>query len=512
MSSATRALQSGSTSTTGTTRREVLSALLATAVWPVASRAARIAATPADLIIVGAGSAGLPAAIAAVEQGARVVLIDKAADVGGTLHRSSGQVAAAGTRFQRAKGIQDSVEEHIADILRISEGTVDEALVREFAQHAPATIEWLAGLGFEPLAEHPVVGAGHEPFLTARYMWGRDNGRTILAVLRPALERAGRSGRLEVLLGHGAVELMESRGAVSGVLVEAADGKRIALPGSRVLLTSGGCAANPVLFERLHGVPLYANLAYPFSQGDGLALGTAAGGYLRGGEKYLPLSGAVLKSAEIPSQLEFSLLDVPGGRAPWEIQVNADGRRFIAEDEPSVHRREKALLAQPHHRCWIVFDERILREAPPLVPGWSPEKVRSSGNAHPMFSSGPTLETLAARAGISPDGLQSTVEEFNAGQTLGRDPLGRKHLPRPVAVPPFHAIRVQGWTLISFAGLAVDERLRVVTRAGMPVRNLYAAGEILGAGATCGQAYVNGMTLTPALTFGRLLGSRVHSI
>ena len=75
---------------------------------------------------------------------------------------------------------------------------------------------------------------------------------------------------------------------------------------------------------------------------------------------------------------------------------------------------------------------------------------------------------------------------------------------------PFYAVRLQSWTVITFAGLAVDGRLRVTRKAdGQPVPNLYAVGEIIGAGATSGGAYTNGMMVTPALTFGRLLGTQI---
>jgi fumarate reductase flavoprotein subunit len=68
---------------------------------------------------------------------------------------------------------------------------------------------------------------------------------------------------------------------------------------------------------------------------------------------------------------------------------------------------------------------------------------------------------------------------------------------------------MQGWTLVSFAGLAVNENMQVITNDGQAVQNLYAVGEVIGAGATSGSAYTNGMLVTPAITLGRLLGERI---
>ena len=88
-----------------------------------------------------------------------------------------------------------------------------------------------------------------------------------------------------------------------------------------------------------------------------------------------------------------------------------------------------------------------------------------------------------------------------------RDSLGRTHLPLAIRRGPFYAIRHQGHSASSVVGVAVDDRLRVLTAADEPVPNLYAAGELLGSGVMMGNAFCPGMLLTPALTFGRLLGS-----
>jgi len=94
----------------------------------------------------------------------------------------------------------------------------------------------------------------------------------------------------------------------------------------------------------------------------------------------------------------------------------------------------------------------------------------------------------------------------------GSDPdFGRKHMPLPIAKPPFYAIRMQGTQLLSFAGLTVNPQLQVLKGNGQAIPNLYAAGEVLGAGATTGFGIVNGMLLTPALVFGRMIGERVFA-
>jgi fumarate reductase flavoprotein subunit len=297
---------------------------------------------------------------------------------------------------------------------------------------------------------------------------------------------------------------------VQGVVTERADGDRSQEFGRSVVLASGGCAGNAAMFYDLHRVPLYAKYGYAYCQGTGITLGLAAGGHTWGQGKYLPQFGTILASDETPSPVVGGLALNPGIRPPWEIYVNAEGRRFVREDEPDNALREAALRDQTSQRFWVVFDEQAMQSAPPLMPAWPMEKFRAAFGVQPMFATGRSLDELAVKSGVDPANLRAAVARYNAGLAAGRpDPLGRRARPAPIARPPYFAIRMQGWTPVSTVGLAVDGSLRVITRTGAPIPNLYAAGEVIGAGATSGNAFVGGAILTPALTFGRLLGERL---
>jgi len=120
------------------------------------------------------------------------------------------------------------------------------------------------------------------------------------------------------------------------------------------------------------------------------------------------------------------------------------------------------------------------------------------------------LEALAQAAGIDAAGLAASVAAYNAAiETGAPDPMGRQHRPLPVKQGPFYAVRVQGTSISSTVGLAVDTELRVIDKDAKPIANLYAAGELLGSGQTMGDSFCGGMMATPALTFGRLLGQRL---
>ena len=167
---------------------------------------------------------------------------------------------------------------------------------------------------------------------------------------------------------------------------------------------------------------------------------------------------------------------------------------------------------QPGHRFWAVFDQQILDKAPPLIPDWTREKLLEAFNAHPMFTRAASLSELGVITGLDPAALEKSIREYNlALEKKTPDPFERSHRPLPVSRGPFYAIRSQTWTLKSYAGLAVNENLQLISKDGEPVANLYAAGEVLGA-ATSGKSHTSGGSVTPALAFGRLLGQKIIRI
>ena len=495
-------------------KRELIKGAGAAAALAMMPRISRAASETWDLIVIGGGSAGLPCAIFAAQQGARVLVVDRAHRLGGTLDRSSGQIAAAGTRIQAEHGIEDSPDEHFDDIMRISRGKVDPALTRAFVKEAARTVDWLCDRGFTPLPDHPVTTGGHEPYLVRRYQWAAENGVSILRVLLPEFLGLARKGSIEFLIRTDARELIQDAdGAVTGVMVEDALGRKMDLMGRKVALTTGGCGGNPEMFRELHGVPMYARLAYPFNLGGGLEMGVGAGGVLRGAELFTTFFGMVLSDFNVPSSpAGVPVNSYPERRMPWEVYVNSAGQRFVREDHPSVDEREHALLAQKNHRYWMIFDQEIMDTAPPVTLGWDRARLDWAFDKYHFFSRANTLEELAFWAGVDSEGLSAAMQRFNAGQANGGDPdFGREHMPLPVRKPPFYAIRMQGTQLLTFAGLNVNTKLEVLNAGGEPIPNLYAAGEVLGAGATTGFGIVNGMMLTPALVFGRMIGERVFA-
>jgi predicted flavoprotein YhiN len=463
-----------------------------------------------DVLIAGAGTAGIPCAVEAAAAGASVLLVDKSSDVGGTLHVSGGHLSGAGTRRQRVRGIADSPEQHRDDVMRISDQTARADIVELATRLAAGTIDWLDEHGLAFHEASPRLIYGHEPYTVARTHYGVDEARSILAVLRPLLDEQVQGGGVTLWLRSPVVSLRTASGAVTGAVVER-DGQRVEVAASAVVLATGGYGGSPELFAEIEGLPLWT-AAQSTSTGDGLRLAGEVGAARAGAGMFLPTFGG-LPEEGAPHRVVWRERPhlIANERPPWEIYVDRHGRRFVAEDEPSIDRKERELIEHVDDLTFhVVFDERARREAPPIVIGWSAEEVRDRANQREGLVAADRLEDLAVAAGIDPAGLIDTVEGYNMAVAGGRpDPLGRAHLPSPIAEPPFYALRNHGSTLITFAGVDVDEDLRVRRPDGTVIDGLFAAGEVIGAAATTGNAFCGGMLLTPAMAFGRLLGQRL---
>ena len=463
-----------------------------------------------DVIIVGAGSAGIPTAIFAGQRGARVLLIEADSRIGGTLHWSSGQMTAAGTKLQKSLGIEDHPDWHFEDCQRILGGTMNETLGRLAIDNAAVTFDWLMDIGFEPIPETPVAGWGHEPHRVRRYAWGENGGLSVLEVMEPLLDIEIGRGNVTLSLETRLTDLVVEEGAVAGVRAEARDGTIATIRGQNVVLTTGGYAANPELWADLTpGYPLRSH-CNPYSRGDGIVAARKIGAKVDRGDMFLCTFGGVMQDPDDPLSVRMGLTLNPRFRIPWEIYVNRAGKRFVREDHPSVDHREHALLEQDGMETFVVFDEGIRQNAPHFDPEVEREHVAKLFGNHPSYFKADTLADLAAQCGIDAANLEASVAEYNQAVETGTDPaFGRQVFARPIDTPPYLAIHAVGFTVLSPGGIDADTGLHVLDNAGQPIPNLYASGEVFGKARLSGRSYASGMSLLPAITFGRLLGQKL---
>ncbi len=271
-----------------------------------------------------------------------------------------------------------------------------------------------------------------------------------------------------------------------------------------VVLATGGYAADRDLVGWFHpDHPESITGCLDHASGDGHRLLMDLGVPMTHADTYVPSMGLIADPERPGFAVSLPKAQVvvdAAERAPWEIWVNVYGERCIAEDDPSPSRREHLLRSQPEQTMFVIWDEAIGREAPPVVTGSLVGDTPIGELNQPWLLSATTLDDLATRCRVPSRALRAAVEAYN---DVSPDAFGRQYRPRPIVTPPFYAVRLVGGLLVSWAGPRVDRKLRPLTQSGRPILGLYAVGELLGMGQLCGDVLAGGMGVGPALALGR---------
>jgi succinate dehydrogenase/fumarate reductase flavoprotein subunit len=486
--------------------------------------------TTYDIIIIGAGSAGMPCAIQAATRGKKVLVLEKQNHAGGTLHFTAGHLSAGGTNFQQEKGITDSVEEHWQDVLHISKNTVDEPVSKKAVTLAPGTINWLQQLGFPFHERTPLIIYGHEAYGKPRTYFGRDDyaakdiigsGKMVYKTLLPIWEKYVNEGKITFATNHKLVALHTHAGKVNEIVIEHnSEQKTISTNGVPVVVTTGGYAANNNLYQQLmkpfadnknlHFPKRLISTANLASQGEGLLAIQNIGGQIVGADKHMSTLGGVElepNSGRADFWTAWARVSNSHDRTPREIYVNDNGERFMNEHDLTVDERERVVMQQPNQRFYVVFTEEALQAGPCIVVQWTPEKFKAEAAKEKCAWAANSLTELAKKINVPATNLENQANKFTKYVAQQRDEdFGRTVLQYDFAKGPYYALLVYAYSLISFGGIKVNAKLQVLNQQQEPIENLYAAGEILGAGATSGNAFCGGMLLTPAISFGKYLG------
>lgn len=455
----------------------------------------------ADLIVVGAGLAGLAAAITAADAGASVLIVDKHYRIGGSAMGAGGSFSAAGTRLQREKRIDDSPARHAEDANRIGKGRADQDLLRLYCEQAAPVQEWLESLGvvFDPAG--PRIAHEHEPYTIARTYDATGAGPGIIAALGAQLDRRIEAGRVTLRGETTARRLVLQGRRVVGVEVVDDDGRARTQRARHVLLACGGYGSNRAMLRRYN--PEFARtltVASKRATGDGIRMAREAGAALVNMDLTVPYFAGVENPPGSGRTLMVSLISgiVPGLKG--DIWVSRRGKRFMNEDSPSPDERERALRGVPDAAIFALFDAGMLRAAarPPL---FNFDAHLAAGHT---VKSARSIGSLALQIGVSPHALVDTVDAYNRSVAAGRDAdFGRKDLV-PFVHPPFYAIVASGVIFMTMGGVKTDARLQVIATDGRPIPGLYAAGEVQGAAQWMGDGLMSGAGNGAALVFGRL--------
>jgi fumarate reductase flavoprotein subunit len=439
-------------------------------------------------LVIGAGACGLTAALAARDAGAEVLVLERDRVPQGSTALSSGFIPAAGTRFQRAKGIEDTPALLTADLMAKSKGRSSRSVTARVAERAGPTLEWLADRHQVPFeVVEGFLYPGHS--VLRMHATPRRTGADLMEYLLGAAERAG----IECLTNARVVALFADRsGRVAGVEIERPDGARERVGCSALVLACNGYGGNPALVRQF--IPEMAEALYfghAGNQGDALRWGEALGGVGRDLGAYQG-HGSVAQPHGI---LVTWALMMEGG-----FQVNLRGRRFSNEHR-GYSEQAVDVLHQPQGIAIDVFDARL------HALGLAFEDYRSAVSAGAIRSAA-DIAGLAGALDIPAEALAETLAETHemaAGRR--RDAFGRDFSRAPRLAPPFYGVRVTGALFHTQGGLEIDPDARVLRRDGAPLPNLLAGGGAARglSGPTC-DGYLSGGGLLSAVTLGKIAG------
>ena len=449
-----------------------------------------------DVVIVGAGGAGLAAAVEATNAGAETIVLEKQTRIwDSSTAISAGSFAFAGTDLQEKQGVRDSNDLFYKDIMAVGKQKNDPELVQVYIDHQLDTYQWLKKLGVRWADVVSVVAGMSVP---------RAHLTDPLELVRILYRTTRRQGALVFFQAPVTGLLIGERERVVGVNLQERTGANTRIRARKgVVLASGGFARDPRRLANIN--PKFAGVVAtsgPGHTGDGLEMAEALGASVKDMEHVKPSFELHVNGT---TSDDIALLFLSGG-----IIVNKKGERYVNE---SISYKDTGMMTldQPGAIGYQIIDQKIFERQVRLAKkssidfglGLDAVKIR-------LLVKGDTIEELANKIGVPPDVLRTTVDRYNSNVDGGRDPeFGRTTLAGnygrlvKLDMPPFYSFETRAHFLSTYAGLAVDKDMRVLTRGGN-IPGLYAAGEVVGG--FHGAGYHSGAALGQAVIFGRIAG------
>lgn len=443
-----------------------------------------------DVIVIGAGGGGLSAAIEAHDAGANVVLVEKMPFVGGNTARATGGINAAGTKFQEAAGIKDSVDVHYADTMKGGGDINDPALVKFMTEHAGSAVDWLTKLGADLTDVGSLGGATNKR--AHRPTGGAPVGDHLVNVLYENSTARG----INTMLETQATEIIYEDGKVKGIkAVSHKDGKEIPyiINADAVVIASGGFGNNPELYTKYQPqLKGFITTNQPGSTGDGIVLAEKVGA------DFVDLEQIQIHPTV---HAETAALVTEAVRGNGAILVNSKGERFTNE----MATRDKvsaAILEQEGKYAYLVFDQTV-RESLKAI-----EKYISQG----LTTEGATPEELGKALKMDGATLKTTIDTWNTAVKATKDEAFGRASGMEIAFEksPYFAIKIAPGVHHTMGGIKINTNAEVVNKDGAVIPGLFAAGEVTGG--VHGAERLGGNALADIIVFGRTAGVKASAL
>lgn len=432
-----------------------------------------------EIVIIGAGGAGMTAAIMLQQAGKDFVILEKMPYVGGNTTKATGGMNASETHYQKEQGIKDSNALFAADTMKGGHALNDSSLVAVMANSSAGAIDWLDTIGAElpkiSFSGGASVNRIHAP------ADGSGVGAYLVDRFSAKLNELG----VEVMLETAATELIaDADGKITGVKAEGPDAV-YTINAKAVILACGGFGANEEMYTTyrpdLKGT---VTTNAPGATGDGIVMAQALGADLVDIEQ-IQLHPTVEQTT--------SILITESVRGDGAILVNQSGVRFTNEllTRDAVSAAE---LAQEGSYAYIIFDQKLRDNLKAI------EKYVKSG----ITVQADTIEGLAGQLNIDPATLATTLADWNEIVKNKRDTqFGRTTgMNEDLTTPPYYAIKIAPGIHHTMGGVKINTAAEVINTDGAAIPGLFAAGEVCGG--VHGGNRLGGNAVADIVIFGRI--------
>ena len=484
-----------------------------------------------DVVVVGAGGAGMTAAITATDAGKKVIVVESQPIAGGNSVRSTGGMNAAKTpyqdknEFKEAAGVEktlataaekfadnatitalaatvksqwdayqanpqgyfDSVELMELDTMIGGKGKNNPELVKALAENSADAIEWLASIG----AEVKNVGAFGGASVKRIHRPVNADGKVtaVGAYIVPILEKNLQDRNVQFLFDTTANEIIMKDGKAVGIKGTGKDGHKVTINAKSVVIATGGFGANAEMVEKykpeLKG---FATTNAEGAQGQGIDMATAAGAATVDMDQI-----QIHPTVHIEEDGNAHLI-TEGLRGDGAILVNAEGKRFYDE----VSTRDKvsaAIIEQTDKSAWLIVDQTMVDKSA-VIAGY----IKSGYTV-----TGATYEELAKAMGVDEATFTSTMNTWNQAVEAKSDAeFGRTSFANPLTTAPYYAIKITPAVHHTMGGIVINPKAEVLNEKGEAISGLYAAGEVTGG--VHGANRLGGNAVADFVVFGRISG------
>lgn len=431
-----------------------------------------------DLVIIGAGGAGMTAAIMAKQEGLNFVILEKMAYVGGNTTKATGGMNAAETHYQKEQNIEDTVAQFVADTMKGGKNLNNPDLVQTMAEQSAPAIDWLDTIG-APLPKVSFSGGATNARIHAPKD-GSGVGGFLVQAFSNKLDEMG----VPVMLNTRATELLMADGKIAGVKAEGEDANYTINAKAVILATGGFGASQDMVVKYRPDLKGTVSTNAPGATGDGLVMAEAVGAAMVDIDK-IQLHPTVEQST--------SMLITESVRGDGAILVNQKGERFINELE-TRDVVSAAELAQEGQYAYLIFDQH-LRDNLKAIEKYVKNNLTVQAD---------TIEALAEQLSIDPATLAKTLADWNQIVADQKDTaFDRKTgMDNNLTTAPYYAIKVAPGIHHTMGGVKIDTKAQVLDTNDQVINGLFAAGEVTGG--VHGGNRLGGNAVADIIVFGRI--------